>query len=91
MAIPKEGYFKPEQGRYGPVFPRTPANYGFTVIAKVSPDGKTRFASTARRLKRLSRIIRTCSRRCGFIISVGSCSMSALACTSCIRDLRYRL
>jgi hypothetical protein len=35
MAIPKEGYFKLEQGRYGPIFPRTPANYGFTVIAKV--------------------------------------------------------
>src|SRR5215208_8384355 len=35
MSIPKEGYFKLEQGRYGPVFPRTPANYGFTVIAKV--------------------------------------------------------
>jgi hypothetical protein len=37
MAIPKEGYFQLEQGRYGPVFPRTPANYGFTVIAKVKP------------------------------------------------------
>jgi hypothetical protein len=37
VAIPKEGYFKREQGRYGPVFPRTPANYGFTVIAKVKP------------------------------------------------------
>jgi hypothetical protein len=37
MAIPKEGYFKLEPGRYGPVFPRTPANYGFTVIAKVKP------------------------------------------------------
>jgi hypothetical protein len=37
MAIPKEGYFKLEQGRYGPIFPRTPANYGFTVIAKVRP------------------------------------------------------
>src|SRR3954447_11237698 len=37
MAIPKEGYFKPEQGRYGPIFPRTPANYGFTVIVKVKP------------------------------------------------------
>ena len=37
MAIPKEGYFKVEQGRYGPVFPRSPANYGFTVIAKVKP------------------------------------------------------
>src|SRR5580704_13026720 len=37
MAIPKEGYFQLEQGRYGPVYPRTPANYGFTVIAKVKP------------------------------------------------------
>src|SRR5216110_2718682 len=37
MEIPKEGYFKLEQGRYGPIFPRTPANYGFTVIAKIKP------------------------------------------------------
>ena len=33
----KEGYFQPEQGRYGPIFPRTPANYGFTIIAKIIP------------------------------------------------------
>lgn len=26
MAIPKEGYFKLEQGRYGPIFPKTHAN-----------------------------------------------------------------
>jgi hypothetical protein len=37
MAIPKEGYFTREKGRYGPVFPRTPANYGFSVVAKVKP------------------------------------------------------
>jgi hypothetical protein len=37
MAIPKEGYFKVEQGRYGPIFPKTPANYGFTIIAKIKP------------------------------------------------------
>jgi hypothetical protein len=37
MAIPKGGYFKLEQGRYGPLFPRTPANYGFTIIAKIKP------------------------------------------------------
>jgi hypothetical protein len=37
MAIPKDGYFKPEQGRYGPIFPKTPANYGFTIIAKIKP------------------------------------------------------
>jgi hypothetical protein len=37
MAIPKEGYFKLEQGNYGPIFPKTPANYGFTIIAKLKP------------------------------------------------------
>lgn len=37
LAIPKEGYFKLEKGRYGPTFPRTPACYGFTVVAKVKP------------------------------------------------------
>ncbi len=35
MAIPKEGYFELERGRYGPSFPRTPACYGFSIIAKV--------------------------------------------------------
>ena len=37
MAIPKEGYFELEEGIHGPVMPRTPANYGFTIIAKVKP------------------------------------------------------
>ncbi|HEY1924431.1 MAG TPA: hypothetical protein VGG58_04210 [Candidatus Acidoferrum sp.] len=37
MAIPKEGYFKLEQGRYGPILPKTPACYGFSVVAKVKP------------------------------------------------------
>ncbi|WP_330461233.1 hypothetical protein OIB37_32825 [Streptomyces sp. NBC_00820] len=26
-----------EQGKYGPVYPRTPACYGFTIVAKVKP------------------------------------------------------
>jgi hypothetical protein len=37
MAIPKQGYFKHEQGRYGAIFPRTPACHGFSVVAKVKP------------------------------------------------------
>jgi len=37
MAIPKEGFFKQENGRYGPLYPKTPANYGFTIIAKIKP------------------------------------------------------
>ena len=37
MAIPKEGYFRLEKGRYGPIFPQTPACHGFTIIAKTKP------------------------------------------------------
>lgn len=37
MAVPKEGYFQVVKGRYGPVFPKTPACYGFTIIAKIKP------------------------------------------------------
>src|SRR3954470_14454280 len=37
VAIPKDGYFKRQNGRYGPVYPRTPACYGFTIIAKIKP------------------------------------------------------
>jgi hypothetical protein len=37
LAIPKEGYFTLQQGRYGPTYPRTPACHGFTIIAKIRP------------------------------------------------------
>jgi hypothetical protein len=37
LAIPKEGYFKLEKGRYGPIYPKTPACHGFTIIAKIKP------------------------------------------------------
>ena len=41
IAIPKGGYLgEPEQGRYGPIFPRTPACYGFSIIAKLIPGGE---------------------------------------------------
>jgi hypothetical protein len=37
MAIPKEGFFELERGRYGPIYPKSPACYGFTIIAKIKP------------------------------------------------------
>jgi len=37
MAIPKEGFFTPKQGRYGPIYPQTPACHGFTIIARIKP------------------------------------------------------
>ena len=35
MAIPKEGLFRTRAGTVRPIFPRTPACYGFSIIAKV--------------------------------------------------------
>jgi hypothetical protein len=35
MAIPKEGFFTLEEGKSGPVFPKTPACYGFSIIAEI--------------------------------------------------------
>ncbi len=37
MAIPPKGFITEQAGRYGPMFPKTPACYGFTVIAKIKP------------------------------------------------------
>jgi hypothetical protein len=37
MAIPKGGFFEKEEGRYGQVYPKSPACYGFTIIAKIKP------------------------------------------------------
>jgi hypothetical protein len=36
VVIPKETDHL-EQGKYGPIFPKTPACYGFTIIAKIKP------------------------------------------------------
>ncbi|HEX6749477.1 MAG TPA: hypothetical protein VF092_19430 [Longimicrobium sp.] len=39
MAIPRDGYFpdQVERGRFGPIFPKTPACHGFTIIAPIVP------------------------------------------------------
>ena len=53
MAIPKEGFFQLEQGRYGPIFPRTPACYGFTIIAKIKPGREAAIREYAKTLEKL--------------------------------------
>lgn len=54
MALPAGGYFpdRIEQGRYGPVFPRTPLNYGFTIIAKIIQGREEAFYAYARHLEK---------------------------------------
>jgi hypothetical protein len=53
MAIPKGGYFpnRVEQGRYGPVFPKTPACYGFTIIAKIIQGREAIFYEYAQKIE----------------------------------------
>ena len=54
MAIPKGGFFKDkvEQGRYGPIFPKTPACYGFSILAKIIPGREERFYEHAKNIEK---------------------------------------
>lgn len=54
MAIPKGGFFKEkvQQGRFGPIFPKTPACYGFSIVAKVKPGREENFYEYARTIEK---------------------------------------
>jgi len=54
MAIPEGGFFKDklEQGRYGPIFPKTPACYGFSIIAKIIPGREPAFYEYAKNIEK---------------------------------------
>src|SRR5688500_8326207 len=53
-AIPKGGLTPDhaEQGRYGPIFPKTPACYGFSIIAKIIPGREEKFYEYARNIEK---------------------------------------
>ena len=55
QAIPKEGYFTLEQGRYGPDLPRTPACHGFTIIAKIKPGTEEEIRAYGKKLEKARR------------------------------------
>ena len=50
MAIPKETDHL-EQGKYGPIFPRSPSCYGFSVLAKIIPGREPVFYEYARNIQ----------------------------------------
>ena len=54
MAIPQGGDAKDkvEQGRYGPIFPKTPACYGFSIIAKIIPGSEKNFYAYAANIEK---------------------------------------
>ena len=53
MAIPKGGFDSAtaQQGRYGPVFPKSPANYGFSILAKIIPGREEVFYDYAKKIE----------------------------------------
>lgn len=71
-AIPKEGYFELERGRYGPTFPRAPACYGVSRSSRRSRKAARRPSGhTARRSRRRLPAVRRCSRLCACTTSAG--------------------
>jgi len=54
MAMPKGGYDKAsvQQGRYGPIFPKSPACYGFSIMAKIIPGREEVFYGFAKTIEK---------------------------------------
>ena len=81
VAIPREGYFELERGRYGPVYPAP----RFATASRSSPKSKRAakrlFALAVSRSRKRSRAAPMCLRPCGCTTSGGCCSTSARACT----------
>lgn len=50
MAIPQETDQLP-QGKYGPIYPKTPACYGFSILAKIIPGREEVFHGYAKNIE----------------------------------------
>jgi hypothetical protein len=50
MALPQDTSTLP-QGKYGPIFPKTPSCYGFTIIAKIIPGREPVFYEYAQNIQ----------------------------------------
>jgi len=59
MALPKDTSTLP-QGKYGPIFPRTPACHGFTIIAKIIPGREPVFYEYAQNIEKAVAAIPNC-------------------------------
>jgi hypothetical protein len=51
MAMPKDTAKLP-QGKYGPIFPKSPACHGFTIIAKIIPGSEPTFYEYAQNIEK---------------------------------------
>src|SRR5271170_7008902 len=86
MALPKEGYFEHRQGKYGPVYPKTPACYGFTIIAKIKPGREEVIRGYGNTIEAAIRDFPDMLRPLKLhYLRLGACSTSARIRTSCTR------
>ena len=88
MAIPKGGYFqdKVEQGRYGPIFPKTPACYGFSILAKIIPGREDVFYKYAKDIETTIAAQPDALAVCNCTICAGCSFPSRGTPISCIRE-----
>ena len=79
-----------EKGKYGPIFPKTPACYGFTIIANVKPGRADAMRGYGQRLAKALEADPTSSRRsssttcagCSSTTTPGSCTRASSTPTS---------
>ena len=91
-AIPKEGYFTLQQGRYTPdVFPNTGVSWLHHHRQDQARHRSCNPRGTARASRRPSRRVRMRSAHCSCIICGGCCSISAPTHTSCIKASSIRI
>ena len=50
MAIPRDTDHLPK-GKYGPIYPKTPACYGFSIVAKIIPGREAAFYEHAKKIE----------------------------------------
>ena len=61
MAMPKDTSTLP-QGKYGPIYPKSPACYGFTIIAKIIPGREPVFYEYAQNIEQALGSLSSCNR-----------------------------
>ena len=59
MAMPTDTSTLP-QGKYGPIFPKSPACHGFTIIAKINPGSEPAFYQYAQNIEKAVDAIPNC-------------------------------
>src|SRR5262245_22274465 len=85
MAMPSDPSTLP-QAKYGPIYPKSPACHGFTIIAKVKQGREAAVRNYGKTIEMQWRLTLTALRRSSFITCVGCCSTSATDCTSYIKE-----